>query len=350
MTGRTRPILALAAGFALASGTAGAQAEELFLYNWTNYTSPEVIEKFEEETGIRVVIDTYTSNDDLMARLQAGGAGYDVAVPSDSYVQRLIEEDLLIPFDATELENFANVMAPHDAPFYDPERMYSAPYMLGTTGIAYDSAVIDGEELPHSWDVIFNPREEFQGEIAMLDNIDEVAYAAAFYIGAEDVCTEDPDEWQQIQDVLMAQRDHVKLYNSSGTHDAMIAGEVLMHQMWNGAAHRAFSEKDTIRYLYPEEGVVFWMDNFVIPEGAQNVENAKKFINFMMSPEAAGLSSNYSGYMSAIRGADAYLNEELQASPMVNMPEEYSERLTMPPPCGDRHVELRDRVWTRLMQ
>lgn len=349
MARKSSTVLTLLAGAALAGSSALAQSDELYLYNWTNYTAPEVVERFEEETGIRVVIDTYTSNDDLMARLQAGGAGYDVALPSDSYVQRLIEEDLLVPFDATQLENFENVMAPHDAPFYDPERMYSAPYMLGTTGIAYDSAVVDGEELPHSWQVIFEAREEFHGEIAMLDNIDEVAYAAAFYVGA-DPCTEDPEDWQRVQDVLLAQREHVKRYNSSGTHDSMIAGEVLMHQMWNGSAHRAFREKDTIRFLFPEEGVVFWMDNMVIPRGARNVENAKKFINFMMSPEAAAMTSNYTGYMSAIRGSGDYLQDDLKTSPMVNMPEEYADRLTMPPPCSQRSVELRDRVWTRLMQ
>jgi spermidine/putrescine transport system substrate-binding protein len=294
MARKSSTVLTLLVGAVLAGSTALAQSDELYLYNWTNYTAPEVVERFEEETGIRVVLDTYTSNEDLMARLQAGGAGYDVALPSDSYVQRLIEEDLLVPFDATQLENFENVMAPHDAPFYDPERMYSAPYMLGTTGIAYDSAVAEGEELPHSWDVIFNPPEPFHGEIAMLDNIGEVTTAAAFLVGV-DPCTESPEDWQRIQDVLLEQRPHVKRYNSSGTHDSMIAGEVLMHQMWNGAAHRAFREKESIRYLYPEEGVVFWMDNMVIPRGARNVENAKKFINFMMSPEAAAMSSNFTG-------------------------------------------------------
>lgn len=348
MTSGSKTLLAGVAGMAMLAGSA-AQADELYVFTWTNYTDPEVIEQFEEETGINVVIDTYTSNDDLMARLQAGGATYDVALPSDSYVQRLIEEDLLQPFDATQLENFENVLPPHDEPFYDPERLHSAPYMLGTTGIAYDSAVVEGEELPHSWEVIFEPREDFQGEIAMLDNIDEVAFAAAFYVGA-DPCTEDLEDWERIQEVLMDQREHVKLYNSSGTHDAMIAGEVLMHQMWNGAAHRAYSEKDTIRFLYPEEGVVFWMDNFVIPRGAQNVENAKTFINFMMRPEIAAQSSNFTGYNSAIRGASEHLSDELKTSPAVNMPEEFSDRLTMPPPCSQRSDELRDRVWTRLMQ
>lgn len=341
-----------ALGFAAASGMglSQANADELFLFNWTNYTSPEVIEKFEEETGIRVVLDVYTSNEDLMAKLRAGGESYDVALPSDSYVKRMIDEDMLHPFDARSLPNFEHVMEPHDAPYYDPERMYSAPYMWGTTGIGYRmDALEDGERLEHTWREIFEPREEFQGEIGMLNEIGDVMQAAAFYLGIEP-CTENPEDWQQIQDLLLEQKEHVKTYSATGTDASLVAGEILMHHMWNGAAHRAWREDPNIDYIYPEEGVVFWADNMVIPKGARNVENAKKFIDFMMSPEAAAETSNFTGYSNTIRGTSAMLVEDLRESPAVNVPEEYGERLKMIPPCSQRSDELRDRVWTRVLQ
>lgn len=349
MSGKTW--MAGASVLAMASmGMGPAQAEELFVFNWTSYTSPEVIEAFEEETGISVTLDVYTSNEDLMAKLRAGGATYDVALPSDSYVARMIEEDMLHPFDAASLPNFENVMAPHDAPYYDPERKYSAPYMWGTTGIGYrKDAVPEGEELEHSWKEIFEPREAFQGQIGMLNEIGDVIQAAAFYLDI-DACTEDPDEWRQIQELLLEQRPHVKAYSATGTDAALVSGEILMHQMWNGAAHRAWRDDKQIDYLYPKEGVVFWADNMVIPKNAANVENAKKFINFMMSEEAAAMTSNFTGYSNTVRGASAMMSDELRESPAVNVPEEFGGRLKMIPPCSQRSDELRDRVWTRVLQ
>lgn len=344
-----RLLTATAVATVLAGGAASAQADELYLFNWTSYTSTEAIEKFEEEYGISVTLDTYTSNEDLMSVLR-GGATYDVALPSGSFVIRMIEEDMLYPFDATSMENFENVIAPHDSLYFDPERMYSAPYMWGTTGIAYRTdALPEGEELEESWSAIFEPREEFQGEIGMLNDPGEVTTAAAFYLGL-DPCTEDPEDWQQIQELLEAQNPNVKAYNSGGTDASIVSGEILMHQTWNGATHRAWREIGTVGYLYPEEGVVSWTDNFVIPKGAENVENAKKFINFMMRPDVAAMSSNFSGYSNAIRGSEGMLVAELAESPAVNVPEGYEDRMEMIPPCSQRSEDLRDRVWTRLMQ
>jgi len=341
----------LATAILAATGMTAAtavSADELFIYNWTNYTSPEVIEKFEEETGISVTLDVYTSNEDLMARLIAGDTGFDIALPSDSYVERMLEEDMLYAFDATSLENFPNVMAPHDSPYFDEERMYSAPYMWGTTGIGYRTDVVD-EELEHSWAEIFDPRDEFKGEIGMLNEVSDAVNAAKFYLGLEP-CSEDPEDWQQVQDLMLEQRQHVKTYNATGTDESLVSGEILIHQMWNGAAHRAWRDDKNISYLYPEEGTVFWSDNMVIPKGANNKENAKKFINFMMSQEAAAMTSNFTGYASAIRDTEPYLDDELAESPAVNVPEEFADRLVSIASCSERSDELRDRVWTRILQ
>lgn len=329
--------------------TTTTQAEELYIFNWTSYTSPKVIEKFEEKYDIDVTVDVFSSNSDLMARLHAGDTGFDLAMPSDSYVERMIEEDMLYAFDATSLENFDNVRAPHDEPFFDPERKYSAPYMWGTTGIGYRSDLVEGGELDHSWAEVFEPREELQGEIGMLNEIGDVIAAAAFYLDI-DPCTEDPDEWQEIQQLLEEQGDHVKAYNETGTDEALVSGEIPVHQMWNGAAHRAWREEPNVDYLYPKEGTVFWSDNMVIPKGASNKENAKKFINFLMGQEAAAMTSNYTGYASAIRGTEPYLDEELAESPAVNVPEEFADRLVAVQPCSERSDELRDRVWSRLKE
>jgi spermidine/putrescine transport system substrate-binding protein len=341
---KTGALAALSAA-AIMAGTTAVQAKELFLYNWANYFPPDLIEKFEEETGIDVTLDVYDSNETMLAKLQAGAAGYDIVFPSGYMVDVMREEGLAMKIDAGELENFGNVQAPHDSPSYDPERAYSAPYMWGTTGIAYDTA--KAPELEATWKEFFEPRDELKGKIAALNDQVEMYNAAARYLGI-DVCTEDAEQAQAILELLTAQKPHLALYSSTGTIDRMVAGEVVMHHMWNGAAHRAREQRETVTYLYPKEGLAFWSDNMVVPKGAPNPENAKTFINWMMMPENAAAASNYTGYMNAVDGSGEYLDAALKDDPAVNMPPEYADRLRPSKECSTAARELRDKVWTTL--
>jgi len=339
-------LAALAAAAMLFAGAVpAAQAKELFLYNWANYFPPELIEKFEKETGIDVTLDVYDSNETMLAKLQAGAAGYDIVFPSGYMVDVMIQEGLAREINAAELPNFENVGAPHDSPSFDPERRYSAPYMWGTTGLAYDSA--KAPELDHTWKEFFEPREELRGRIAALNDQVEMYNAAARYLGI-DVCTEDPEAAQQILDLLTAQKPHLAMYSSTGTIDRMVAGEVVMHHMWNGAAHRAKQQRESITYIYPQEGLAFWSDNMVVPKDAPNPENALTFIDWMLDPENAAAASNYTGYMNAVAGSGEYLEEALKNDPAVNMPEAYADRLRPSKECSTKARELRDKVWTRL--
>lgn len=343
MTGLKKFALAAAASVGLGSGA--ANADELFLYNWANYIPPDLLERFEAETGISVTLDVYDSNESMLAKLQAGATGYDIVVPSGYMVRTMIAQDMAEEINASELPNFENVQEPHDSPPFDPESKYSAPYMWGTTGFAYDTA--RAPDLEESWKEFFEPRDELKGQIVVLNDPVEAWNAAAYYLGF-DKCTESSDEAQQILDVLEAQKPHLAMYSSSGTIDRMVAGEVIMHHMWNGAAHRAKEKRETVTYVYPKEGVDLWGDHFVVPKGAPNLENAKMFINWMMDPENAAAATNYTGYMNAIAGSGKYLDDSLKADPAVNMPEEYTDRLRPSKDCSKTARELRDKVWTRL--
>ena len=332
------------AGVLLATG-AHAQGE-LFLYNWSNYIPPELLEKFESETGIKVNLDVYDSNETMLAKLQAGAAGYDVVVPSGYMVRIMIDEGLAEEINAGEMENFENVKPPHDAPTFDPQRAYSAPYMWGTTGVTYDSARLE-EPLPESWAPFFDPPEALEGQVAALNDQVEMYNAAAYYVGVSK-CTEDPEDAQKILAVMEAQKPQLAMYQSDGTIDRMAAGEVIMHQQWNGAAHRTKQQLPTAVYIYPKEGITVWDDNFVVPRGAPNPENARTFIDWMMEPENIAEASNFTGYMNAIAGSEEFLKEELRSDPAVNMPDEYTDRLRPLENCSPAARELRDRVWTRL--
>jgi len=336
------------AGLALFAGQGTARAAgELFFYNWTDYFPPELLTKFEKDTGIKVTMDGYDSNETLLAKLQAGGGSYDVVVPSDYMVKIMIADGLLQPIDAPSMANFAKVGKRFSDPWYDPGRKYTAPYMWGTTGFTYDSAKVNGGKLEESWREFFEPRPELVGKIAALDDQIELYRAAAFYLGI-DPCTEDPKEAQKILDLLLAQKPKLALYNSDGTIERMIAKEVAMHEQWNGAAHRTKVGLPTAVYVYPKEGVNFWKDNFAVPKNAPHPDNAKIFINWIMAPENIAQASNFTGYNNAIEGSGQFMDKALSADPAVEMPAQYADRLRDTKNCSQAARDLNDKVWTRL--
>jgi len=338
----------MASAISLGAMTGGALADgELNLYNWSNYFSPELLERYEKETGTRVTVDNYASEEDLLAKLQAGGGGYDVIFPGTTTLGVMVEKGMLAKIDVNQMENFKNLLPAFTTIAGDEDRTYSAPYMWGTTGFTYDPAMVPGGKLEDSWKAVFEPADELKGNIAMLNEMSDVWNAAAYYTGVSK-CTEDPAEAQKILDVLMAQKPHVKLYSNDGTIDRMIAGEVAVHMQWNGAAHRVKAEKPNAVYVYPAEGTTFWTDVIAVPKDAPNLEEAKAFVNWMMSPEVAAAASNYTGYSNAVAGSGEFLKDDLKADPAVNTPAEYNDRLRAFENCSPASKDLREKVWTKL--
>ncbi|MGO4670944.1 extracellular solute-binding protein [Bosea sp. 2RAB26] len=340
--------LAVAAlALASAPGIALAQSKQLLLYSWANYVPPDLLKRFEAETGVKVSVDVYDSNDTMLAKLQAGGGGYDIVVPTNSVLATMIRSNLLQKIDAAKLANFGNVKAPHDRPDADPGREYSVPYLWGSTGFTYDSAKVPGGKLAESWKEFFEPRPDLVGKIAALNDQGEMFSAAAIYLGL-DTCTENPADAQRILELLAKQKPSVKIYSSTGTIDRVAAGEVALHQQWNGASHRARAKLPTAVFVYPTEGMNLWGDNFAVPKGAANPENAKLFLNWMMDPRNAAEASNFSGYNNAIKGSDAFMTAELRDNPAINPPEALMTRFRPVKDCSLKARELRDGVWTRL--
>lgn len=347
MKKRFRLAAALLALAAVAPSSGIAQSKQLLLYSWSNYVPPDLLKRFEAETGIKVTTDVYDSNNTMLAKLQAGGGGYDIVVPSNSVLATMIRTGLLQKVDAAKMPNFVNVAAPYDKPAADPGREYSVPYLWGSTGFTYDSAKVPGGKLEESWKEFFEPREELKGKIAVMSDQGEVFTAAALYLGI-DTCTENPEDAQKILTLLEKQKPSVKIYSSSGTIDRVAAGEVAMHHQWNGASHRAKAKLATATFVFPKEGMNLWGDNFAVPKGASNPENAKIFLNWMMDPKNAAEASNFSGYNNAIKGADAFLKADLRDNPAINPPETLKTRFRPVKDCSPKARELRDGVWTRL--
>jgi spermidine/putrescine transport system substrate-binding protein len=324
---------------------AGASyADELYMYNWTGYTAPELIEKFEQETGIDVTIDTFDSSETLLAKLKQGGQGYDITIAGHNYVPILIEEKLIQPINAGDLEGGSNIAASWASPEWDPNNIYTVPWNWGTTSFTVDTSVYGGDI--DTYDVFFHPPAELQGSIGLLESSEYTVQFAQLYLGL-DRCNENPEDMQKVLDLLLAQKEHVKLYSSAGVMERLISGDTAMHQAWNGDSMRARDERPSLKYAYPKEGVIAWFDNIVVPTGAQNKDNAIKFLEFMMRPENAAIQSNYAGFGNGIQGSEATMDPTLAASPEIVTPD--GVKLIPTAQCSEAAIRLIDRVWTKLL-
>ncbi|EEE34986.1 spermidine/putrescine ABC transporter, spermidine/putrescine-binding protein [Rhodobacteraceae bacterium KLH11] len=319
-------------------------AEDLFIYNWTDYTAPELIESFEKETGIDVTIDTFDSSETLLAKLKQGGAGYDITVVGHNYVPILVSEGLIQPINAPDLNGGGNIAENWADPEWDAGNVYTVPWNWGTTSFAVDTSVYDGDI--DTYEIFFNPPEGLSGSLGLLQSSEYTIQFAQLFLGL-DRCNENPEEMQQVLDLLLAQKEHVKLYSSAGVIERMISGDTAMHQIWNGDTMRARGDKPTLQYAYPKEGVIAWFDNLVVPTGAQNKDNAIKFIEFMLRPENAALQSNYSGFGNGISGNEEMMDPTLSSAPEIVAPADV--KLYPTAQCSEEAIRLIDRVWTKLL-
>ncbi|MEM7070515.1 MAG: extracellular solute-binding protein [Pseudomonadota bacterium] len=319
---------------------------ELNLYNWTDYTPPELIEKFERETGIKVNLDVYDSNESLLAKLKSGATGYDIAVPSQNFVEIMIEENMLEELNATEMENFKYVDARWRNPYWDPEQKYTAPWQLGTTsfGIRTD---VEGIGSCDTLKTFFEPQGEAVGKLGVFRTPEEVVGLAHLYLGQE-FCSDDRDSLKAIQELMRNQKPAVLVYSSEATTDRLANKETVVSNNWNGDLMRIRLEGAPVQYCYPKEGIVGWYDSLVIPRGAKNIENAKKFVNFVMKPQNMALVSNFARYANAIPESVQYMDGELANAPEVHVPEGIPVKFGQN--CSAKYIKAIDRIWTRLLQ
>ncbi len=338
---------ALAALAGALFSTAAWSQGKLFLYNWTDYTSPELIQKFEKETGIDVVLDTFDSNETLLAKLKAGGTGYDIVVPTHNFVPILVEEGLIQKINAPELSGYENVDPRWRSPWWDEGNQYSIPWQWGTTSFAVNTDVYDGNI--DTYEVLFEPPEPLQGKVGMFGTPDEIVSQALIYLG-HTPCdgAEDPAVMQQVLDLLIAQKPHVKVYNSDGLLERLVAKDVAMQEIWNGYAMRSREQLPSLRYAFPKEGVLAFFDNVVVPKGASNKENAMRFVEFMLEPENAGIQSNFARYANGISGSEKYMDADLLKAPELQPPP--GTKVVFASACSEKAIRLIDKVWTRLRQ
>jgi spermidine/putrescine transport system substrate-binding protein len=318
----------------------------LMIYTWADYFPIDMLARLEEETGIEATVEFFGSNDDLLAKMEETGAtGYDLVVPSDYAVEIMIERGWAAKIDAMELPNAANIMESALHPYYDPEREYSAPYMYGTTGFAYNAALLAGDqERPRSWLDFFTWGAPYAGKIGILDDQFDGVNAALRAVGAQP-CTSDPAQLQAALDLLLDFKTRTNAIRSDATPERLGSGENSMAMIWNGDTHRAWLLNPAITYVYPAEGVSIFEDNWVVPSGSKNVEQAKTFINWMLDPKNAAEAANYVGFNAQISGVFGYLDPAMQSDPAIVPPD--GAKLELVLVCEDDQVMAKyAEIWS----
>lgn len=321
-------------------------AAELHIFNWAEYIDPQVYTDFEAEFGVRVIEDTFASNEDLLAKLQAGAGGYDVIVPSDYMVDIMIKQDMLAPLDHSNIPNRSNLYPIFQNPPYDPGNTYCIPYQWGTTGIGYNNEVVT--ETPNSWGYLFDPEmaRPFYGKMSMLNDPREVIGSALKYLGYS-LNSTDPQQLEEAKQILLRQKAWVATYDSEQFEDLLTTGNTVIGQGWSGDFFMVAAEDPRVSYVIPQEGSAIWADNLCIPKNAPNKYTAEVFINYLLRPEVAAKISNFTWYASPVQTAEPYINPEILENPGVYPPEDVMARLEWIQDVGEATL-LYDRIWTEL--
>ncbi len=312
----------LAAALVVWSAGCGPQeTQTLHVFTWSDYFTPEVISVFEAEAGAKVVLDTYESNEDLVAKLQAGVTGYDVVVPSDYAVEQLAGLALLAPLTKANIPNLANVDAQFLGKYFDPANTYSVPYVWGTAGIGYDSSKLAAA--PTSWDVLWD--ESLSGEINMLGDSRESFGVALKRLGYS-INESDADRIAEAQALLIAQKPLVYSYETE-TDALMQSKQVTVTHAWNGDVLRVAKEQPEWKYVVPDEGGTIFIDNLAIPKATQHQALAEAFLDYVLRPEVIAQITLFTQYANCVPGSQAHLPETVTTNPAVYPPTELTARL-----------------------
>lgn len=334
---------AIAAALVMLAGAVQADGK-LVVYNWAEYIPDGILADFEKETGIKVEYSTYENNEVMYSKLKIQkGKGYDIVVPSTYLVSKMRDEGLLQKVDKTKLSNFKNLMPDLLNKPYDPNNDYSVPYLWGSTGIGVNSEEIDPSTVS-KWADLWDTK--WKNKLLLVDDVRE-AFGMALQKNGHSVNTKNPDEIKQAYEDLQKLMPNVRVFNADAPREPFLAGDVNLGMIWSGEANMAQKENDKIQYIYPKEGSGFWVDSFTIPAGAENVENAHKFIDYMLKPEVGKKVVEQLGYSTPNKEVKALVDAKLQNNPIIFPPSDILSKAEFQQDVGDA-IKLYNDYWEKL--
>jgi len=325
---------------------AGEIEDELVVYNWAFYLNPRSIKAFEEEFGIKVrANDFYESNEEMIAKLRGGAAGYDLIAPTGSYIPAMAEEGLLMPLDLSRIPNLTNVSDRFIGFPWDPENRYHVPKDWGTTGIGYLTKFV--KEDVTTWEQFFGLGETYSGRYTVLDSQYEVIGAALKRLG-HSYNSDSEAEVDEALDVLIPFKPHIAQITSSQYRQMMSRAETYLALGWNGDFFYVIEDQPSVKYVIPEEGTEYWIDVWSIPADAPHPVAAHEFMNWILTPENQGRESGYTYYASTVEGAEEFTPNAIVNDPSIYPPPEVTEKLEYAITEPDI-VQLRADAWNRFL-
>jgi spermidine/putrescine transport system substrate-binding protein len=304
----------------------------LTVYNWGDYIDPELIAEFEQETGVKVIYQTFDSNEAMLTKIAQGGTTFDIAVPSDYAISKMREEGLLLPIDHSRIPNLSHIDPRFMDLSFDPGNVYSVPYFWGTVGIVYNPELVGGKTF-RSWNELWDP--DLRNQILLVDGAREVIGMGLNSLGYSLNDTNE-EHLQEAKRKLERLTPNVKALVGDEIKMLLAGEEAAVGLVWSGDASEIISENEKLDYVVPEEGSNVWFDNMVIPKTAHNLPAAHAFINFMLDPEHAARNAEYVGYSTPNKDALALLPEEISGDKRFYPDEELLSKLEVYDNLGKR--------------
>lgn len=314
----------------------------LYYFTWSDYADPALLAEFEQRTGARVVVDTFSSNEELLAKVQSGATGYDVVVPSDFMAGVMAKLGLLAELDLQQIPNVEFLEEHLQGLAFDPTHQFAIPYLWGTVGIGYDAEVFPIP--PDSWEVLWDPR--YRGRISLLNDQREVFGMALRSMGYS-LNSQDPLIIQQAKEKLIRQKPLVKTYTSEHFDQLLVAGEVVLAHAWGGPIARAMRVRSSIQYVVPREGGTIWTDCLAILKTSTKKKLAMAFINYLLEVEVGVVTSNRLLFASANRLVKDRVKKEIRENPAVYPPTSILSRMEWMRDVKEA-IRYYDRAWTEL--
>lgn len=326
----------------------GLQGTTVNVYNWGEYISDgeegsmDVVFEFERLTGAKVNYTNFESNENMYSKLSGGGVSYDVIAPSDYMIERLIDEDMLLPLDYNNIPNIELINEKYQHLYFDPEQLYTVCFNVGTTVLIYNKTMVESK--PESWDVLWD--EQYRGKVLMFNNPRD-AFAIAQARLSQDFNTINEDEWIKAAELLAEQRDKVSpVYVMDEVFNLMESGEYAFATYYAGDYLLMLENNEDLGYCYPQEGVNEFYDAFCVPKCSQNKKGAEAFINFMHEPQVAFENCEYIYYHSPNVTVEQNEESSLYGEPVIYPEEELTTQFFKNLP--QNIIELENNLWTQV--